>query len=114
MFGDGSLSRIERSIQLAITGNRFDDEIYLLKHVRPLFLDVFGLELTSRYRHGENTMDLYRYSKQVALTLNSWGMPIGLKKLENLTPKLVVEARAFIRGLFDTDGSVYRKYGPYA
>jgi DNA-binding transcriptional regulator WhiA len=114
MFGDGCLSKTERSVQITITGNKFDDRTYLLKHVRPLFHSVFGLELTSRDRHGENTMDLYRYSKDVALTLHSWGMPIGLKKLENLTPKLAVTASAFIRGVFDTDGSVYRKYGPYA
>jgi len=114
MFGDGCLSKTERSVQITITGNKFDDRTYLLKHVRPLFHSVFGLELTSRDRHGENTMDLYRYSKDVALTLHSWGMPIGLKKLENLTPKLGVTASAFIRGVFDTDGSVYRKYGPYA
>ena len=114
MFGDGCLSRTERSVQIAITGNKFDDETYLLEHVRPLFQWVFGLELTSRYRHGENTMDLYRYSKEVALTLHSWGMPIGLKKLENLTPRRAVAVNAFIRGVFDTDGSVYRKYGPYA
>jgi len=114
MFGDGCLSKTERSVQITITGNKFDDRTYLLKHVRPLLHSVFGLELTSRDRHGENTMDLYRYSKDVALTLHSWGMPIGLKKLENLTPKLGVTASAFIRGVFDTDGSVYRKYGPYA
>ena len=114
MFGDGSLSRTEHSVQIAITGNKFDDKDYLLEHVRPLFHSVFDLELTSRYRHGENTMDLYRYSKEVALTLHSWGMPIGLKKLENLTPKVAVAGRAFVRGVFDTDGSVYRKYGPYA
>jgi len=114
MFGDGCLSKTERSVQITISGNKFDDRTYLLKHVRPLFHSVFGLELTSRDRHGENTMDLYRYSKGVALTLHSWGMPIGLKKLENLTPKLAVKERAFIRGVFDTDGSVYRKYGPYA
>jgi hypothetical protein len=59
MFGDGSLSRTERSVQIAITGNKFDDEVYLLEHVRPLFHGVFDVELTSRYRHGENTMDLY-------------------------------------------------------
>jgi LAGLIDADG-like domain len=114
MFGDGSLSKTERSVQIAITGNKFDDETYLLEHVRPLFHDVFGLELTSRYRPGENTMDLYRYSNKVALTLNSWGMPVGLKKRENLTPNLAVTPSPFIRGVFDTDGSVYRKYGPYA
>jgi len=42
------------------------------------------------------------------------GMPFGLKKREVLVPKLEVIPKAFIRGVFDTDGSVYRKYGPYA
>ena len=114
MFGDGSLSRTEGSVQIAITGNKIDDENYLLGHVRTLFLKVFDLELTSRYRYGENTMDLYRHSKKVAHILHSWGMPFGLKKLGDLRPKLEVMPDAFIRGVFDTDGSIYRKYGPYA
>jgi intein/homing endonuclease len=114
LFGDGSLSRTEGSVRIAITGNKIDDENYLLGHVRTLFLKVFGLELTSRYRNGENTMDLYRHSKKVASVLHSWGMPFGLKKLEDLRPKFKVIPNAFIRGVFDTDGSVYRKYGPYA
>ena len=41
-------------------------------------------------------------------------MPFGLKKPGFLVPKLEVIPEAFIRGIFDTDGSVYRKYGPYA
>ncbi len=114
LFGDGSLSRTEGSVQIAITGNKIDDESYLLGHVRTLFLKVFNLELTSRYRYGENTMDLYRHSKKVASILHYWGMPYGLKKLEDLRPKLEVIPNAFIRGVFDTDGSVYCKYGPYA
>ncbi len=114
MFGDGSLSRTERSAQIAITGNKIDDRNYLLGHVRPLFLKNFDLELTSRFRHGENTMDLYRHSKKIASILHSWGMPFGLKKLVVLVPKLEVTPKPFIRGIFDTDGSVYRKYGPYA
>jgi hypothetical protein len=114
LFGDGSLSRTERSVLITVTGNKIDDRSYLLEHVKTLFLKVFELELTSRYRYGENTMDLYRQSKRVAAILHSWGMPFGLKKLEDLTPKLEVIPSAFIRGVFDTDGSVYRKYGPYA
>jgi intein/homing endonuclease len=114
LFGDGCLSRRERSVQIVITGNKEDDREYLLGNVRTLFFRVFGLELTSRYRKGENTMDLYRYSKRIAYILHSWGMPFGLKKLADLRPKQELNPRAFIRGVFDTDGSVYRKYGPYA
>ncbi|HVH16444.1 MAG TPA: LAGLIDADG family homing endonuclease [Candidatus Angelobacter sp.] len=108
------MSRTEGSVLITVTGKKVDDKIYLLNHVQPLFQSVFGLQLTTRYRRGENTMDLYRHCKKVALTMHSWGMPIGLKKLQILKPKLPVSASAFIRGLFDTDGSVYRKYGPYA
>ena len=114
MFGDGCLSRTEHSVLITITGNKVDDEKYLLGHVRSIFLKAFDLDLTSRYRHDENTMDLYRHSKKIAFVLHSWGMPFGLKKLEELRPKIEVIPGAFIRGVFDTDGSVYRKYGPYA
>src|SRR3989442_5829779 len=114
MFGDGSLSRSERSVQIVIPGNKVVDENYLLGHVRSLFLKVFDLELTSRYRHGENAMDLYRHSKKVACILHSWGMPFGLKKLEDLRPKIEVIPSGFIRGEFERDGSVYGKNGPYS
>src|SRR2546425_5541846 len=86
LFGDGCLSRTERSVLITITGNKVDDEKYLLGHIRSLFLKVFDLELTSRYRHDENTMDLYRHSKKIASVLHSWGMPFGLKKLEDRAP----------------------------
>src|SRR3989442_15228498 len=114
LFGDGCLSRTERSVLITITGNKVDDEKYLLGHVRSLFLKVFDLELTSRYRHDENTMDLYRHSKKIASVLHSWGMPFGLKKLEDLRPKIEVIPSGFIRGEFERDGSVYGKNGPYS
>ena len=53
LFGDGCLSRTERSVLITITGNKVDDEKYLLGHVRGLFLKAFDLELTSRYRHAK-------------------------------------------------------------
>src|SRR2546428_344185 len=53
LMADGSLSRTESSVQIAITGNKIDDEHYLLGRVRTLFLRVFDLELTSRYRQNE-------------------------------------------------------------
>lgn len=114
MFGDGALSKTERSFQIAITGNKTDDRAYLLEHVQPLFAYLFDKQLVARYRKGENTMDLYGYSKSVSGTLHSWGMPIGRKKLADLTPKIGVDSSSFVRGLFDTDGCVYCKYGHYA
>lgn len=113
LFGDGSLSKVGGSIQISITGNKLDDKEYLMEHVRPLFKKLFYVELKVRDRIYENTMDLYAYSKKVALILNSWGMPIGLKNAAMLQPTIKVKERDFIRGLFDTDGCIYRKYGKY-
>src|SRR5207249_10406011 len=41
------------------------------------------------------------------------GHAFGRKKLSHLTPALALDEVSFIRRLFDTDGCVYRKYGPY-
>jgi len=113
MFGDGAMSKVGGSIQIAITGNKLDDKEYLLGHVRPLFAKVFGTDLKARYRKAENTMDLYVYSKKVASRFQELGMPIGLKNIDELRPKTELNEKAFVRGLFDTDGCVYRKYGRY-
>lgn len=113
MFGDGAMSKVGGSIQIAITGNKIDDKEYLLEHVRPLFEKLFGINLTARYRQNENTMDLYTYSKKIASRFQKWGMPIGHKNADKLRPKTELNEKAFIRGLFDTDGCIYRKYGKY-
>jgi DNA-binding transcriptional regulator WhiA len=114
MFGDGSLSKVGGSVQIAITGNKTDDKEYLLEHASPLFARLFGIDLRTRYRRGEKTMDLYIYSKKVAFMLHEWGMPIGLKNVGELRPRASLNEKSFIRGLFDTDGCVYRKYEKYA
>ena len=113
LFGDGVLSKTHSSVQIAITGHKLDDREYLIGRVRPMFAQLFAIPLKVRLRNDENTMDLYTYSKRVALTLHEWGMPFGRKKLSSLTPDVALEEVSFVRGLFDTDGCVYNKYGPY-
>lgn len=112
LFGDGSLSKNRGSVQITIAGHKFDDREYLIARVRPMFAQLFSKSLTVRDVKDENTMVLYAYSKRVALTLHEWGMPFGRKKLSSLTPATALEEVSFVRGLFDTDGCVYRKYGP--
>ena len=115
MFGDGSIYKAGRGalLKIEITGHKVEDRDYLLGHVAPLFLAVFGLRMKPYYKRDENTMRIYAYSNEVAMELNSWGMPIGPKKNAILLPRVRIVPMAFIRGLFDTDGCVYRKYGPY-
>jgi len=113
LFGDGSMSMVGGSIQITVTGHKVEDENYLINHVCPLFVQEFGAQMKVRYRPNEKTMDIYVYSKKIASILNSWGMPLGLKNAGKLQPTVELSKPDFVRGLFDTDGSVYRKYGKY-
>jgi hypothetical protein len=113
MFGDGSMSKVGGSIQVTVTGHKVEDKEYLIKHVCGLFSEVFLVKMKTRYRPYENTMDAYVYSKKIALTLGSWGMPLGLKNAGKLQPAVQLSEKEFVRGLFDTDGCIYRKSGKY-
>src|SRR5438309_2453851 len=113
LFGDGCLSRNRGSVQIVITGNKHDDRQYLIGHVRQMVEQLFGVPLTVLFVKDENTMILYKFAKRIAETLHEWGMPFGRKKLSHLTPNFALHEMSFIRGLFDTDGCVYTKYGPY-
>ena len=106
------MSRNHGSIQICIAGHKLDDKEYLMGRVRPMFAQVFATLFKVLLVKDENTMILYVYSKRVGLTLHEWGMPFGRKKLSQLTPCVALDEVSFIRGLFDTDGCVYRKYGP--
>jgi hypothetical protein len=113
LFGDGSMSKNRSSVQIVITGHKFDDSEYLIGRVRPMFKELFQTYLKVHLVKDENTIILYVYSKQIALTLHEWGMPLGRKKLSQLTPAVALDEVSFVRGIFDTDGCVYRKCGPY-
>ena len=114
MFGDGSVRPTLRSLKIEVSGHKVDDRDYLLGHVSGPFREVFGLKMRPYYRRKENSMVIYAYSQQVGLELHEWGMPIGSKVRAILVPRVSVKTVPFIRGLFDTDGCIYRKYGPYA
>jgi hypothetical protein len=113
LFGDGSMSWNRSSVQISIAGHKLDDREYLMDRVRPMFSQLFDILLKVLLVKDQNAMLLYTYSKQVALTLHEWGMPFGRKKLSQLTPDVALDEISFVRGIFDTDGCVYRKYGPY-
>ena len=107
------MSENHNSVQIVITGHKFDNVEYLIGRVGPMFAELFEMPLKVHLVKDENTMILYAYSKRVALSLHEWGMPFGRKKLAWLTPHVALDEVSFVRGLFDTDGCVYRKYGPY-
>jgi intein/homing endonuclease len=108
-FGDGCLSvnLYKHDYFLQIVANSID-ELKYLKFVSFLIEKLFGLKIIIR-KQITNTIILSKRSKQLIELLNEYGMPIG-KKYKLHVPKCVLISNklslAFIRGLFDTDGSL--------
>jgi len=113
LLGDGCMSWNHSSVHISIAGHKYEDREYLVEYVRPMFAKRFGISLKILYVKNQNSMIVYVRTKEVAMTLHEWEMPYGRKKLSNLTPNVALDEARFIRGLFDTDGCIYRKYGPY-
>lgn len=106
-IGDGHLSDYQASI--------YTNSVTDLEHaifVQKLIEYLFGIFVSKKFKKGENVVKIVASSKKLTAFLNKKGMPIGNKLESNLripdwiTEKPVYE-RAFIRGLFDTDGCIY-------
>ena len=75
------MSKSHGSVQITITGHKFDDSEYMIRRVRPMFEEIFQTSLKVLLVKDENTMILYAYSKRVALILHEWGMPFWPKEI---------------------------------
>ncbi|MFH1192741.1 MAG: LAGLIDADG family homing endonuclease [Candidatus Jorgensenbacteria bacterium] len=107
LFGDGHLSEFQVSIS---TNSKTDGEH--AQFIKKSIKNLFGVSATIRKKRGENTVIIVASSKNLVRILNGLGMPIGNKIIQQLTiPKWIFQnnayQQAFLRGLFDTDGSVY-------
>lgn len=112
LLGDGCLS-LKSSGQsqnrLKISFNSKDDKEYI-SYVRELIRDIFNTEPILKFRHNENTADLFIFKKkiidylidEIGLKLSpKWGNAIIPEEYTSKELGLLV-----IRGYFDTDGSV--------
>lgn len=114
--GDGNCQVIkEKSIyQIRIFGHKEDDFEYLIYYVSPLFERLFGIKPSLKFPKDKNTLVLFKQSKELVFTLQHFGLKAGNKTLnEAAIPEWIFEdkelLKACIRGLIDTDGSVYPK-----
>lgn len=106
-LGDGHLSKYQASIT---TNSKTDYDHALFSGY--LIKKLFGISTTIKKKKYENTVNVVASSKNLVNKLHSLGMPIGNKIQNNLTiPSWIYSKqtyqRAFIRGLFDTDGCIY-------
>lgn len=111
LAGDGHVSCLK--FQIDICGHHLQDKEYIEYHVEKLFHILFKTIPLRGNRPGV----VYRriHSKQVVNYLvKTFNIPVGKKKGKLRIPLVIFENKlflaAYIRGLFDTDGSIYRHH----
>ncbi len=118
MIGDGCLSIINshtkkriRKIAL-LTGHLKHDIDYYVNVIRPIIRGEFGTFGYLQKRPKRNCIYLVM-GGLVFYFLKEIGLPIG-KKIQIQIPRIILQNKEFskacVRGIFDTDGSIYRRY----
>lgn len=108
-MGDGSLT----NYQLVISFNRFNDAEYV-SNVSKMIFELFGHMPSIQERKDSKCTNLVVSSVELVEYLMSLGLPKGDKLRSGLDiPDWVKENQEFtercIRGLIDTDGSIYQE-----
>jgi DNA-binding transcriptional regulator WhiA len=117
-IGDGCLSTYNegtrRRTVVLFTGNWKNDERYYRQKIVPTIRETFGGHRKIYHRKDDNSIRYVLCDKKIIDFFVKLGMPIGLKCNRLRIPKEILEneklTRACIRGIFNTDGSVYRRY----
>ena len=118
IVGDGHVrvDRIRPAYQIYIFGHKTEDAEYLI-HLKELILKIFKTEMNFRTRKEENTAMLSKNSKQIVMILYKRFGIFGNKTNDCGIPEEIMESeqtvkKSFLRGFFDTDGSIYKlKFG---
>ncbi len=106
-MGDGHVGKYQSSI----TTNSQTDVSHAL-YVKNLLEKLFNVRANLRFRSDSKACELVVSSKEVSRFLESQGMPCGSKIRDGVRiPEWIIRndvfIKAFLRGLFDTDGCVY-------
>ena len=117
MLGDGNLTRIKKHkvgvYQIRIVGDSRNDKEYLLNYVKPLIEKLFNMEVKVSKQKDINALKLTSTGRKLVEFLESIGFKPGDKIRNQLDiPLWIKENEKFLksclRGLYDTDGSVYK------
>jgi hypothetical protein len=113
--GDGSMYRTNSGLVIEIRGNP-DEARYYSKYVRPLFEATTGIPSINTLRTylGGHMVGLRCCRREAYSMFHSlFGFPIGDKSLIVKVPPPILELKClwadYVRGVFDTDGSVYMR-----
>ena len=113
-MGDGSLEAGKRN-RFQLRGHETEDREHYQNFIIPVFNEVVALPVTGRHvktitYHARNSYGIAMESRDLVEFLQRCGLPTGVKT-ELTIPSWISGnvrlVRAFLRGLFDTDGSIY-------
>jgi hypothetical protein len=109
--GDGYMRKRGNKYEFEVSGGT-DEKEYYDSHVVPLFEKYFKLNITPQYMKSNETYGFRICKKEVVEILHACGFPYGKKTFTVNVPKQVLQSRnldiiyRFIRGAFDTDGTL--------
>jgi len=107
--GDGHLRKNKKEFELS---GGFEEKEYYDQRVIPLFNKVFDTGLKGRFFYSKKTYGFSTSNKIIRNTLADLGFPYGKKGLIVSVPTRILNTddrkikRAFLRGIFDTDGCI--------
>lgn len=111
LAGDGHLHGYPS--ELAITSHAFLDRYHIKVHLKDMFIRLFKANPTILFQR--NVIKLRFYSKDLVSFLHKeFNLPVGKKMNRLHIPTSILENNeylmSYLRGLFDTDGSINRHY----
>lgn len=118
ILGDGNINYYKKGkkigvYQINIAGDKNLDREYHLKYITPLINDLFGVKVVEFLPKKTNARHLIISSKQLVNFFITNELKSGSKIRNQVTiPSWIKEnnsyLKACLRGLYDTDGSVYK------
>lgn len=113
-LGDGCISITKRYNEFAVSGHHIDERRYYNETVIPLFNELFARRFLKKNVTGKTdktngVYGIHVFNKEIVNALIRIGLPKSPKRNieipEKFTSKKLV--KHVLRGLFDTDGTVY-------
>lgn len=115
--GDGHMNKYVSSSRteyvVGLSGNSVKDVKYFESHIKSLIKKLFNICAKIYKKKGQNTLIIQLRSKGLFEYLKYLGVNVGPKTNWKL-PKIIMEGKeiiqkAYLRGLFDTDGCIVLK-----